>query len=51
MKIYEKPSMMVELLMAEETIADDKSNLGGIDPLGDTGNEISIPAPDGEYWQ
>ncbi len=50
MKIYEKPSMIVELLVAEETLAND-SYLGDIDPLGEYGDEISIPAPDGEYWQ
>lgn len=51
MKIYEKPSMIVELLMAEETIASDKGSLGGIDPLAEYGEEISIPVKDGEYWQ
>ena len=51
MKKYEKPSMILELLVAEETLANDQGSLGGIDPLADYGEEISIPVKDDEYWQ
>lgn len=45
MKLYIKPTLTIEVLTSEETIASDKSTLGLLDPIEDK-SELSIPAPD-----
>ena len=44
MKFYVKPTLTIEALTSEETIASDKSTLGLLDPIEDE-DELSIPAP------